>query len=105
MTPSFASDKVANCGVILNLLLPGLDFVFYYAPTRSDLVDCPDKLEAFDDRIEVFPLLVVSSLIEIVEVDFRSVQRVGRAKHDRPGTIFRVRFHYQPCEEIVLGGK
>src|SRR6266498_5679141 len=106
MAPSFSSYEVPNCRFIPNVVLRSRpDFAFYHAPLHCDLVDFPDELEAFCDRVEVFTLISISAFIEIVEVDFRHVERVPRAECNCSGAVFRVRFEDKPCHEVVFGDK
>src|SRR5262249_52578539 len=106
MTPGFSNYKVTDRRVILNVIpWSRPDFTFYHALIHCNLVDFPDELEAFHDGVEIFTVTGVTGFVEIMEVNFRHIKWVCRAKCNGACAVFCVRFHYKPCQDIVLGGK
>ena len=103
MAPGFSRDEVTDPGFIVNVLLwSGPDFASYHAPVHCDPVYFPDKLEAFHKRVEVFAVIAVGAFVEIMEINFRHVARVLERSVTVPAAIFCVRFHYEPCQDVVF---
>src|SRR5947209_20192693 len=98
MTPCIVFDKSLEPGAILHIVARPL---LSYDDVAGLLHKRADELHTGDDSVEVL-LATIRAFLEVMEVDQRSIERIGRAKRHRACVVFCMRLEDRPGQSAVI---